>query len=658
MTKVEFTGTRNQTDVKLPHLFVPKEVKVDYNSNYDNNLFDNDIFIFNLEDSDYKEVEYIIKGLKTLNLPNKKTLILISSIMTWARTPPKIKEEKENFEENIDLDLGDNLESEDEEFVELEEENEELTDDKDNPLNNNIDGLNDDNQGKEKVLYFKDKDYVLRVPSEKYYKFKMLETLAMSASNINPNVITYVVCPGFVYGNGEDVFFEYFKMAWLENPPSLPVIAEGKNTIPTIHAKDIVTLIKRIIEDSPKQKYILAVDRTKNKSLKKIIESISKSTGSGTVVKTFENFTSLPAFEGLSTDLKFQTSKVFSDERRDEEEDDEFNARKFKWHCEFGIAENLETLRKEFTSSNKLTPIKIVITGPPASGKTFLSERLSTFYNIPVYNVKNLIQMAVSLPDTDVLGEEIKNKIEELKDRMIEEAEQSNPTDNSGKIKGDSGTPDDVDADDSETIRRSKLNPRLPDEFIAKILKRFLSFNICKNRGYILDGYPRFYQDSLLTFYDTDIEKAEDEPDRFKRNDEIFPTSVIKLDCSNNEFLKNRIKNNPELADSTSHYTNESMTRRINLYREKNESTKGELSLADFFKENQIEILEINCDISASLDDDHDQILEKSKIFLEKNCKINNFQTHDSKELILNKESWSSRIKNEQNSYLKEIKEY
>lgn len=91
ITKNTFMGTKDTSDNKLPYLFEPKIVKIDYNFHYEHELFNNDVFIYNLQDSDYNEIEYIIKGLKTLKHSSEKVLIIISSIMTWARTGPKMK---------------------------------------------------------------------------------------------------------------------------------------------------------------------------------------------------------------------------------------------------------------------------------------------------------------------------------------------------------------------------------------------------------------------------------------------------------------------------------------------------------------------------------------------------------------------------------------
>jgi len=44
---------------------------------------------------------------------------------------------------------------------------------------------------------------------------KALETLCISAGNSKPNLKSYVLCSGILYGNGEDVFYNHFKNAWL-----------------------------------------------------------------------------------------------------------------------------------------------------------------------------------------------------------------------------------------------------------------------------------------------------------------------------------------------------------------------------------------------------------------------------------------------------------
>lgn len=124
ITKNEFMGTINTSKLKLPHLFEPKIVKIDYNFHFEHEVFSNDVFVYDLQDSDYNEIEYLIKGLKTLKHNTEKTLIIISSIMTWARTQPKLYKEKTDDED--DNKNNERHESDDEDLIleELEEKKE------------------------------------------------------------------------------------------------------------------------------------------------------------------------------------------------------------------------------------------------------------------------------------------------------------------------------------------------------------------------------------------------------------------------------------------------------------------------------------------------------------------------------------------------------
>jgi len=71
-----------------------------------------------------------------------------------------------------------------------------------------------------------------RVPTPKYQYIKNLENLALTANKANPNLKVYVVSSGLPYGNGEanDVFYEFFRRAWLSSHPdlaALPVVGNG-----------------------------------------------------------------------------------------------------------------------------------------------------------------------------------------------------------------------------------------------------------------------------------------------------------------------------------------------------------------------------------------------------------------------------------------------
>lgn len=55
-----------------------------------------------------------------------------------------------------------------------------------------------------------------------------------------------VVACGCLYGNGDDILYEYFKKAWLQED-TLKVIGHGLNNVPSIHVRDVAKLVKRLL---------------------------------------------------------------------------------------------------------------------------------------------------------------------------------------------------------------------------------------------------------------------------------------------------------------------------------------------------------------------------------------------------------------------------
>ena len=97
------------------------------------------------------------------------------------------------------------------------------------------------------------------------------------------NVKTYVISAGVLYGNGEAIFNSHFKKAWLQDPSKLPVVGQGKNLMPTIHVKDLASMVKKIYESKPERPYIFGIDNTKKPRQKKIVQAVSTGVGTGLV---------------------------------------------------------------------------------------------------------------------------------------------------------------------------------------------------------------------------------------------------------------------------------------------------------------------------------------------------------------------------------------
>lgn len=124
-------------------------------------ILDCDVIVYDLMTNDFEEVDYVIKTLKTSELTENKTLILISSVMSWVNTPPKFKKEAGEDEEG---------EAEEEEEEPEEEEEEEAAPEE-----------GEDAPPKKKILSFKESDFHLRVPSLRFKNLKTLETIALSS---------------------------------------------------------------------------------------------------------------------------------------------------------------------------------------------------------------------------------------------------------------------------------------------------------------------------------------------------------------------------------------------------------------------------------------------------------------------------------------------
>jgi adenylate kinase len=127
-------------------------------------------------------------------------------------------------------------------------------------------------------------------------------------------------------------------------------------------------------------------------------------------------------------------------------------------------------LNQEFNYYRGLFPLKVFITGPPASGKTHYAQYLAKAYGVPHLKIADLVAMGYKLQDT--FGDEIRKKAEEIKDQIVADYDKT-------KKKKD------------PELDRNTIKVRLPDDIIYRLIKLQMSTAACRNKGFILDGYPR-----------------------------------------------------------------------------------------------------------------------------------------------------------------------
>ena len=718
-----FMGTIDINGHPLPRLFEPTEITVQPDVNYNNQkVFENDIIIYNLDDANLSEVEFVIRGLKNLKYEKEKILIIISNIMTWAKTPlktftederaspdfheeevPEIKEEeikkveikpqtepekveeikpkeekkkekaskgkgkgkkgkkskgkdkeKEKEKEKTDKKTKDkgkkgkskekiSPEKKEKEKVEEEKKNiekvqKEQEKDQAKEAQKTTDTESKQTLPKIKTYYYRESEYIKRIPSSRYSSYKMLENLALS--NTNPMLNVYVICPGFIYGCGEDFFFDYFRKAWIGGIPHIPIIGEGMNFLPTIHILDLVQIIRRIIEKKPIINYIFACDKTKNPTMKNIIRSISKGIGS-IDIKNLNEFDideiDMPNFNELSIDIQIKSSKVTEND--------------FKWHCEKGIPDNMDLLRQEFNLYRGIKPLKIIISGPPCGGKTYIAKKIANQFKILHLTIPDIITWAQNLKNN--LGEEMKRKMKENEEKVAVAQEEYDKRKNKKK---------------SDPPFDSTPYRKFDSEFIGKLLKEKIRGGECAGKGYVLDNYPKTYQDCLNVFaiaHKKRIKKENPEKNSKENNEEdeyietieyeiikdLLPDSVIMIKNYTEESLKNKLMLNPEYEEKQQEIDSR-FSRRLKFFKENNENPAEPniKTLETFYKENNIQIHYVN-----ETEFMKNQELENVKIlyYLERYGDIDNFsKLQDEEEIMPFKEQENLEENNEEKNLM------
>lgn len=582
----------------------------------------------------FQEVDHVIKTFKTHEYEEEKVLVLISSVMSWANTPPKIqKEQDEEDDEEKDEQADENKDEESQEDEDQEDDEPEAEGDEEPE-----EQKEDDNENpKPVVLRFREKDFHQRIPSKRFQHLKTLETLALSSIRSQPNLRVYVLCAGLLYGSGERILHDHFKQSWLQNPRQLQYVGEGKNLVPTIHVKDLARLVRKVVAKRPNSFYIFALDNTKNPTQKRIVSSIAKGMGaSETASVGFDEVKEHEWAEFLTLDLKMRASKVLRDDEPSpdaEDPEEEAKAGIFPWHCKKGIVRNVHMLNNEFNDYRGLKPVKILITGPPASGKSHYADILAKYYNIPHIKIQDALNLIPKLKGE--LGDEIRDLIEAKKDAEMDAFEEKE------------------DKKPGETLKREDIKVRLPEKYLYKLMKMKLSENSCRNRGYILDGYPRTFRDAQYIFLkrvlkqtvneDGEIEVEEPEEnddieedtvdddgvwtkknfDKYAPDEHLIPGSILLIDGDEN-MIKRRVRDLPESKIEGTHWNNKDIDRRNKQYKQVNNSPIGDPSLVDFFAKWEVGLMRDNCM--------HDEVklTESFKIFIERSGKPNNYMSFDS----------------------------
>ena len=688
--KYEISGNISNWKNDLPLYFTPsKIIDIDYDLSYNSDLFKNDIYIYNLNTGNINEIKYIINGLKENKFDNEKTFILISNIMTWAKTPVKIKDNENEDDERIYVEPIDedeererirkeqeekerkereekereekekeekekeekskkkkktvkeeneNKEEEDKNLQNNEKEENNENNENDNNNNNNVIVEENENEieNKKYFVYYTENEYSKRIPSRKYYQYKYVENSLLNLNKI-PNIKAYVICPGFIYGYGETNFYEIFKLAILNLPINKIIQKYFNNYIPTIHIKDIINIIKKIIDKKPENKYLLAFDNSKNKTLKWVIKSIYKCIGN------INNMIEIEKTEKIEKNNENENENNENEIKEEEENRSKKKKRTRKQIEEEALKEEQEKKRLEEERLKKEEEERI---------KKELEEKMK---NQPIIFHNNfpseLLTFDIKILPSNFVSGEI---IEEISDKNLNENsnEENNNNNNS--------TPQLKLTKEPKFIPLFKWHcPNGINSNCKSIRKEFLKYrNLYQNKIYVL-GSPYTGKTTISKilskiFYLPLI----NETDIINYSNDLINNKIDSTNLNTNEERRNSIENDL-IKDINKHYENikNNLAEEEENYNKKKKKNDPPFNANDYLKLNTDLInrvfkrraLENDINIYGFILDGYPNNYEDAKDLFENNVQNNNEDIFPNSIVIFNEiddEFLINRIKN------------
>ncbi|GBG32878.1 Adenylate kinase 7 [Hondaea fermentalgiana] len=449
------------------------------------------------------EASAVVKALKN-PFEGSKSVVLVSTLLTWDNTPASVALSAEETK------------TEDEEGGE----------------------------GAAAPTVFAESSFTQRRPSPNYLLHKTLESQVLALSH--ETLSTTVLASGLLYGAEQGPFHEFFRDAWLGRPLVLPDINSAcSNVVPTVHVQDLARAACSALATPPAQQYVVVADGSHD-SVADIVSAIFSVVQPHPELALLEDsvppededdearaeresrwkaYPTTPSFAGpedtdeilignpawgmLQCSLRFDTAESTVQELVPE------------WHCREGQVESMLRMAREFRAARDLRPLRVVLSGPPASGKSMVASKLAQKYCLPLVSAEAAVQeMSSKLKEfRDVRAAKVQAYDDEKARRKAALAAEAKSAegkegegDDDGETKAAEGDEEDDEVspeDDPERqilFRKTALEllaekfekclaskGKVSNKLVARAIRAKLLSSACQNQGYVLDDFDQTY---------------------------------------------------------------------------------------------------------------------------------------------------------------------
>ncbi|KAK2956900.1 putative Adenylate kinase 7 [Blattamonas nauphoetae] len=407
-------------------------VTVGLNEQYRDAILSCDIIIFDLMLS-LNEANITMDILSTHSLASPKKFICISTFLTWAKTP-------KSYDYSSDAPPSEEPESE-------------------------------DFNGTPRVLPFTELDRRKRQAHVGYSEHLVFEKILLRLDGTqNGNLKTFVLNPGILYGDGEETLDKLFRMAWDCNPECLPIFGStGRNIVPLIHVRDMANIVHRVCFSTEEKDNIILCSEPNSHTQQDITSAISRSLGTNKTQVLGTEETLLAVTGGFLSSCNMETNIQLDGSMVQQLlVDIPFESRvlsqwtDFEWYSTDFVASIWKTCRA-YRFFHKLRPHRILVTGPPSSGKSTIAEKLSVDLGAELINLRVLFEYWRHQPS--------------------------------------SNNPDEPNLADAVRVCIDRTNHHsISDALLGRMLRDYLVRWEVRHRGYVLDGYPRSYANCQVAF--------------------------------------------------------------------------------------------------------------------------------------------------------------